>query len=177
MRVAHWLLLAGLLSVTSACGEPTPDRPAPAEVTAETVGHYCGMLLAEHVGPKGQAHVKSRAEPYWFSSARDALIFMRQPEEPRDIAAVYVTDMATATSWDKPEPGNWVAVPEAWFVIDSDRRGGMGGPEAVPFSREERARAFASEHGGRVVRFAEVPDAYLFGEAAPALDTGSHAGH
>ena len=102
---------------------------------------------------------------------------MRQPEEPRDITAVYVTDMAKAANWAHPEPGSWVEVPEAWFVIDSDRRGGMGGPEAVPFSQERAARAFVSEHRGRVVRFAEVPDVYLFGEAAPAHETGGHAAH
>ena len=173
-RLLRPLLLALALA---ACDEGAPDRPPPVEVTSEAVGHYCGMMLAEHAGPKGQAQVRRGEAPFWFSSARDALIFARMPEEPRDILAVYVTDMAKARSWERPEPGAWVEAREAWFVIDSDRRGGMGGPEAVPFSREDAARTFAAEHGGRVVRFEEVPDAYLFDPGAPDPEAGSHAGH
>jgi copper chaperone NosL len=134
------------------------------------------MLLVEHEGPKGQAFLRGRPEPVWFSSARDALIFTRLPEEPRDVAAVYVTDMAKAGSWGRPQPGSWVEVNDAWFVIGGDRRGGMGGPEAVPFSREDAARAFAAEHGGKVVRLADVPDAYLFDPGAPG-EEGSETGH
>lgn len=161
----------------AACDEGAPSRPSPMEVTDDAVGHYCGMLLNEHAGPRGQAFVKGESNPTWFTSARDALIFLRMPEEPRDIAAVYVTDMAKAKNWDRPEPGTWVEVNDAWFVIDSGRRGGMGGPEAVPFSSEEAARAFVAQHGGRVVRLAEVPDAYLFDPGAPGESTEGHAGH
>ena len=174
--IARFLALLLAVALT-ACDDATPERPAPVEITAEAVGHYCGMLLAEHAGPKGQALLRGRSEPVWFSSARDALIFLRMPEEPRDVAAVYVTDMARTRSWDHPDPGAWVEVEQAWFVIDSDRRGGMGGAEAVPFSREDAARAFAAQHGGRVVRLAEVPDAYLFDPGAPDEPEGGHAAH
>ena len=171
------LLLA--LALLAACDEPAPpERPPPVEVSEDAVGHYCGMLLVEHEGPKGQAFLRGRPEPVWFSSARDALIFTRLPEEPRGVAAVYVTDMGRAASWERPRPGSWVAVDDAWFVIASRRRGGMGGPEAVPFSREDAARAFAAEHGGRVMRLADVPDDYLFGPGAPAAGAGGdHAAH
>jgi copper chaperone NosL len=166
-----------VLTLLAACDDQAPtSRPPPVEVTENAVGHYCGMLLAEHAGPKGQAHLRSRSEPIWFSSARDALIFTRLPEEPRDIAAVYVSDMVKAGSWERPQPDGWVEVNDAWFVIDSDRRGGMGGPEAVPFSREDAAMAFAAEHGGRLVRLAEVPDAYLLDPGAPDEESG-HATH
>lgn len=171
------LCLAFVLALPlAACDEAPPSRPDPVEITQDATGYYCGMLLVEHPGPKGQAHLKSGGRPYWFSSARDALIFTRMPEEPRDIAAVYVTDMAKAGSWERPEPGSWVEVNEAWFVIGSDRRGGMGGPEAVPFSREDAAQAFADQHGGRVARLAEVPDDYLLDPGAPD-EGGGHATH
>ena len=178
-RLSRHPLLLLVLVLLAACDDPAPpNRPPPAEVTEDAVGHYCGMLLVEHPGPKGQAFLRGQAEPVWFSSARDALIFTRLPEEPRDIAAVYVTDMVTAGSWERPRPGSWVPVDDAWFVIGSGRRGGMGGPEAVPFSREDAARAFAAEQGGKVMRLADVPDDYLFDPGAPAAGASDdHAAH
>ena len=172
------LMAAVAFAVLAACSKEEARVAPPAHsLTADATGRYCGMLLAEHAGPKGQALLRGRSEPVWFSSARDALIFLRMPEEPRDVAAVYVTDMARTRSWDHPDPGAWVEVEQAWFVIDSDRRGGMGGAEAVPFSREDAARAFQGQHGGRVVRLAEVPDAYLFDPGAPDEPEGGHAAH
>ena len=132
------LLLASMLAaavVLAACERSTPTAaaPPPIEVTADATGHYCGMLLAEHEGPKGQIHLSSRSEPVWFSSVRDTVSFLRLPEEARDIAAVYVNDMGKAANWEDPEDGTWIDAREAWFVIESDRRGGMGAPEIVPF--------------------------------------------
>jgi copper chaperone NosL len=164
-----WLVLA-------ACDEKPAPPPPPAEVTEDAVGHYCGMLVQEHEGPKGQIFVKDRDQPYWFTSARDALIFTRMPEEPRDITAVYVTDIGKAASWAKPGPGAWVEARQAWFVIDSDQHGGMGGAEAVPFGGEDKAQAFAREHGGKVVRLDAVPDSYLFDPGAPDDAGQGHGG-
>ena len=56
------------------------------------------------------------------------------PEEPKDIRAIYVSDMAKAPNWDKPGANNWVDAKQASFVIGSRMQGGMGGDEAVPFS-------------------------------------------
>ena len=167
--------LALLLTLALAgCDQPAP-APPPVEITADAVGHYCGMMLDGHGGPKGQALVQGQARPFWFSSARDALVFTRMPEEPRAIAAVYVTDMGRAQSWEQPGPGAWVEIHAAWFVLGSDRQAGMGGAEAVPFAREDQAAAFVAAHGGRAVRLAEVPDDYLFESATP--EEGGHASH
>lgn len=167
-------LLAATLAaaLTGGCDRalPPPAPPAPIEVQAEAVGHYCRMLLVDHEGPKGQIHLASRKEPVWFSSVRDTIAFMRLPEEPRDISAVYVNDMARATDWSQPEPGRWVDPRQAWFVIDSDQRGGMGAAEAVPFSDEAAAQAFRAAHQGRVVRLAGIPDAYVLGSVAQAAE-------
>ena len=130
---------------------------------AEATGHYCGMLVAAHEGPKGQIHLASRAQPVWFSSVRDTIAFTRLPEEPRDIVAIYVNDMARAKIWEQPEAGAWVDARVAWFVIESAMRGGMGAPEAVPFSAPDAANAFRIRHGGRVVRLDGIPDAYVLG--------------
>ena len=98
------------------------------------------MNVLEHTGPKGQIILASRKEPVWFSSARDAISFTMLPEEPKDIRAIYVSDMAKAPNWEKPGADNWVDAQQAFFVIGSRMQGGMGGDEAVPFSDKERCR-------------------------------------
>jgi copper chaperone NosL len=165
-------ILGAALLLLAACGEERQAAapPPPHEITGEAIGHYCGMALVEHAGPKGQAILKSQDEPVWFSSARDTIAFTRLPEEPKDIAAIYVTDMAEAKNWDHPESGAWVDARRAWYVIGSTQKGGMGGDEAVPFGREDAARQFAETHGGQVVVFDAVPGSYLLGDA-------DHSGH
>ena len=158
--------LAAALAAGCSRAPPPLALPAAAEVQAEAVGHYCGMLLVDHEGPKGQIHLLSRKAPVWFSSVRDTIAFMRLPEEPRDIIAVYVNDMGRAKQWDQPEPGMWVDARQAWFVVDSDMRGGMGAPEAVPFSDAAAAQTFRAAHQGQVVRLADIPDAYVLGAVA-----------
>ncbi len=167
------LVVAAAGAMLAGCerGAPSAARaPTPDEVLAEATGYYCGMLLSDHEGPKGQVHLAGRDAPLWFSSVRDTLAFLRLPEEPREITAVYVNDMARAKNWAQPEPGAWVEAHDAWFVLGSDRSGGMGVPEAIPFSREDAARDFAAQHGGRLVRLAEIPDDYVLG----AVGAGAH---
>jgi copper chaperone NosL len=130
--------------------------PAAHTLTADATGHYCGMLLSEHAGPKGQILLEGQDDPVWFSSVRDTLTFLNLPEEAKNIAAVYVSDMAKAPSWEKPGDGNWLLAADAFFVIESDRQGGMGGAEAVPFSTEAAAQAFIKQYHGHVVRLDEA---------------------
>lgn len=142
--------------------------PPPVELTAAATGHYCGMSVLEHTGPKGQIILASRNEPVWFSSARDAISFTMLPEEPKDIRAIYVSDMARAPNWDRPGTTNWTDARKAFFVIGSRMKGGMGADEAVPFSDKGAADRFAEENGGRVMAFADVPKEYILGSAAEA---------
>jgi len=177
--------VAGLLALAlHGCGRESASHaaPPPVDVTDEATGRYCRMRLRDHEGPKGQVHLAGTKQPLWFSSARDTLAFMRLPEEPRDFVAVYVSDMARSQHWEQPDPGAWVDPRHAWFVIDSDRRGGMGAPEAVPFSDPAAAKAFQAAHRGRVVRLAEIPDTYILGpvdvggSAAPSASGDVHPG-
>ena len=158
-------LLAGLL-LLGACQRQTEAPPAPFAMTEEAMGRYCGMNVLEHAGPKGQIILAKYDEPIWFSSARDAIAFTMLPEEPKDIRAIYVSDMAKAPSWDKPGADNWVDARQAFFIVDSDARGGMGAAEAVPFSTEAAAAAFVKDHGGRVVRFDAIPRDYILEQQA-----------
>jgi copper chaperone NosL len=166
MRIGLLLLTA---TVLAACGPETAGPPPPPfDLTAEATGHYCGMNLLEHEGPKGQIILASRAAPIWFSSARDAFSFTMLPDEPKDIRAVYVSDMAKAPSWDDPGANNWVDAHEAFFVVGSTKQGGMGAPETVPFSDRTAADKFAVAYGGRVVTFDEVPRDYVLGSQVGA---------
>lgn len=110
MKRLACLIGASLVSATLAgCGEEIAEAPPPPhELSAEATGHYCGMGLLEHGGPKGQIILASRPDPIWFSSARDAVAFTMLPEEPKDIRAIYVSDMAKAPSWENPGERNWV---------------------------------------------------------------------
>jgi copper chaperone NosL len=94
---------------------------------------------------------------------RDTVAFTLMPDQPRDIRAIYVSDMARATSWEEPGATNWIDARKAFFVIQSRKQGGMGAAEAVPFGNRESAAAFASANGGRVVTFAQIPRAYVLG--------------
>lgn len=136
-------------------------QPPPHDLTPDAIGYFCGMNVLEHPGPKGQIILASRSDPVWFSSARDALAFTMLPEEPKDIQAIYVSDMGKAPSWDKPGAANWVEAHHAVFVIGSRLKGGMGADEAVPFSDRATAERFASEQGGRIVSFGDMPRGYI----------------
>jgi copper chaperone NosL len=169
-------LLAGLLLLLpalGACQREAEAPPAPFAMTEEAMGRYCGMNILEHAGPKGQIILAKYDEPIWFSSARDAIAFTMLPEEPKDIRAIYVSDMARAPNWDKPGADNWVDARQAFFVISSDAKGGMGAAEAVPFSTEVAAAAFAARHGGRIVRFDNVPRDYILEQDAAGATPAS----
>jgi copper chaperone NosL len=133
----------------------------PAELTGEAIGHYCQMIVIDHAGPKAQVHLVGQAEPLWFTQIRDAIAFQRSPEETADVAAFFVNDMGAAASWEQPGTDNWIDARVAHYVIGSNRRGGMGAPELVPFSSRDRADDFAGRHGGKVFGFAAITDAMV----------------
>lgn len=100
----------------------------------------------------------------WFTSVRDALAFTRLPEEPKNVVAIYVTDMGRA-EWDNPDDSTWIDARSALYVVGSNRAGGMGGAEVVPFSRREDADTFARQYGGSVQGFDQIPDDRILGTA------------
>jgi copper chaperone NosL len=175
-KIALLAAFAGGLVLAGCNDRSTADAaPPPREMTAAAIGHYCGMNVIEHPGPKGQILLASREDPVWFSSARDAISFTMLPEEPKDVRAIYVSDMAKAPTWEEPGATNWIDARAAWFVIGSRKKGGMGADETVPFSEKPAADKFAKEHGGRVMAYAEVPKEYVLGagiEATSSVEEG-----
>jgi copper chaperone NosL len=144
-------LLASVILAAACSKDESAETPPPVATAPDATGHYCGMLLAEHAGPKGQILLASGDTPVWFTSVRDTFTFLSLPEEPKDVAAVYVSDMGKAPSWEKPGDTNWILADRAVYVIESDQTGGMGGAEAVPFGDEAAATSFIAAHGGRIV--------------------------
>ncbi len=128
------------------------EAPGPQELTRDAVGYFCNMTVVEHKGPKGQIFLTDREQPLWFTSVRDTMAFTMLPGEPKNIAAIYVTDMGRA-SWDTPEPGIWIDAHTAFYVLGSDRIGGMRAQEVVPFAKRADADLFVQRHGGVCRRF------------------------
>lgn len=179
LRLIAALALAGFVGACD--GAPaTGALPAPLEPTAESLGYFCGMNLEEHAGPKGQIHLADGSPVIWFTSVRDTLAFTLLPDEAKNFLVVYVNDMARARNWDQPEAGAWVDASAAYFVIGSSRLGGMGAPEAVPFSDPESAADFRGRFGGAVVTLADMPRDFILGEGwvgeIPAGDASGEGG-
>ncbi|CAP44694.1 nitrous oxide reductase accessory protein NosL [Bordetella petrii] len=166
-RLAAAMLLVGL----AACGgdeRQAAAPPSPQAITTEAVGHYCGMALDEHTGPKGQIFLEGQDTPVWFSAIKQVFAYTVLPEEPKSIRAIYVNDMAGAERGQGPDPAAWIDARQAYYVIESRYIGGMGAEDAMPFGQRAQAEAFAQTHGGRVAAFQEVPESYIFSQGAPA---------
>jgi copper chaperone NosL len=148
------------LLALAACKEEVAQDVSAVRLNPQAVGHYCQMELLEHEGPKGQAHLAGLpGAPLFFSQVRDAVAYMRMPEQSHAILAVWVNDMGAAgASWANPGANNWIRAEDAFFVIGADVKGGMGAPELVPFSDPALAKAFAAENGGTVATLDQIPN-------------------
>jgi copper chaperone NosL len=177
MKLRFMLALAAVV-VLAGCKQDATNAPMPPPVTlnADAMGVFCGMNLMEHPGPKGQIITASRIDPYWFTSVRDTVAFTLMPDQPRDIRAIYVSDMARAPSWEQPGETNWIDARKAFFVIGSRKQGGMGAAEAVPFGERAAADAFAAANGGKVLTLDKIPGDYVLGSEPPTAEEHDHSG-
>lgn len=163
MKNILYSLTAALL--LAACGaKEEAAAPQPLPITDQSIGHYCTMNLSEHNGPKAQIFHKSNpSKAVWFSTTKQMVNYTRLPGEPKDIAAIYVTDMGKVTDWSKPNADtSWTDGKKAFYVIESGFIGGMGAEDALPFADKAAAEKFAKEKGGRVTTFEQIPDEYLY---------------
>jgi copper chaperone NosL len=153
MRLAASLVAIFSAALAACSGGEQRIAAVPREPGPEAVGHYCGMALKEHQGPKGQILLTAAKEPLWFSSVRDAFTYVEQDlTSERELAGFWVNDMAQGT-WQTPAPGSWIDASTAWFVVGSKKAAAMGGSEAVPFQERAAAEAFAREYDGRVADY------------------------
>jgi copper chaperone NosL len=150
------LLTAILAALLAACQGPESAPVATVEIDRSTACSLDGMLLADYPGPKAQIHYDGNPAPDFFCDTVEMFSVYLNPEQARKVKAVLVQDMAKA-DWDKPV-GHWIDAKTAFYVQGSKRLGSMG-PTFASFAREEDARKFATDNGGKVLRFAEVtPD-------------------
>lgn len=149
------LVAAALTALLTACA-PEGDRRAdlaPLEIDRGTVCVLDGMLLADYPGPKAQIHYGDKDTPDFFCDTVELMSMVLNPEQVRPIVALFVQDMGK-TDWDAPK-GHWIDARNAYFVHGSSRHGSMG-PTLATFSTDTDAQAFAREHGGKVLRFADI---------------------
>lgn len=146
------LWLAALL-LAAGCTTSTPVGPV--EPTRETACALDGMLLLEYPGPKAQIHY-DQGPPDFFCDTTEMFAMVLKPEQKRRLVAVYTQDMGQA-DWAHPV-GHWIDAKTAYYVVGSSRKGSMGATIGS-FAREEDARSFARQYGGKVLRFNEVTPA------------------
>lgn len=159
MRLLPLLALVLPLAFLAGCKEDdlaNNDLPAAQILTEEAAGHYCQMVILEHQGPKAQVHLDGMMAPLWFSQVRDGIAYLKSPEQSAEIRVLYVNDMGAAISWAEPGPENWINAKTAYFVVGSDAIGGMGAPEIAPFSDPAKAKEFAVNHGGEILKLDEI---------------------
>lgn len=154
----RFLIAGAAAGLLAACGGGGGGGSAvsPVDFDRSTACALDGMLLADYPGPKVQMHYAGVPNPDWFCDTIEMFNVYLNPEQARLVAALYVQDMGKA-DWNAPQ-GHWIDAKKAFYVFGSKRLGAMG-PTAASFASEADARAFATEHGGKVLRFDEVtPD-------------------
>lgn len=152
MKRACLIFLSAL--ALSACKEDPLSVPQPVDMTSEALGYYCQMDLLVHDGPKGQIHLDGMPSPIFFAQVRDAIAYLLMPEQSHAVKAAYVQDMSGVESWGFP--GEWMSLSDAFFVVGSTKRGGMGADEFVPFSDQAAAKVFIASYGGKIQHFDEI---------------------
>jgi copper chaperone NosL len=79
-----------------------------------------------------------------------------EPEQQKRVTGIFTQDMGK-TDWEKPQ-GNWIDAKQAFYVLGSKKTGSMG-PTLASFALQQDAERFATEFGGKVLRFDQVtPD-------------------
>ncbi len=138
--------------------------PKPQNISSESQGYYCTMNLAEHTGGKAQIFLASQPDkPMWFSTINQAIGFTRHPGEPKDIIAIYVTDMGQVTDWDHPSADKaWIDAKTAHYVVESPFIGGMGSVDSLPFADIAQAQSFVDKNGGKIVSFDAIPNEFIY---------------
>lgn len=153
-QLLGWAALAAL-GALAGCGERRDETQAlaPVDFGAATACELDGMLLADYPGPKAQIHYAGAAAPVFLCDTVELFNLLLQPEQVRQVLAVYVQDMGRA-DWDQPR-GHWIDATRAVYVRGSKRLGSMG-PTLASFAQAADARKFAAEHGGSVLGYAEI---------------------
>lgn len=154
----HCLACAAALPLFAACGVKHGAAALPLDFDRSTSCELDGMLLADYPGPKAQIHYTNLARPHFFCDTVEMFALLLQPEQVRQVRAVFTQDMARA-DWDLPR-GYWIDARQAIYVRGSRRRGAMG-PTLASFLSTDDAHHFARQWGGEVLAYAAVTPAMV----------------
>ncbi len=154
--------ICALLLISGCLDDKVTEKPKAVTLSIDHNGYFCSMTIMDHPGPKAQIHILGEKQPLWFSQVRDMFGFIMLPGEARDIAALYVTDMSKTNDWNNTNDAPWIDPKNAWFVINSNKIGGMGALEVVPFSIKDDAIEFVDEFGGQILPYDKIPSKYIF---------------
>lgn len=147
-------LCGAAMFTLAGCGkEQTAAASGPAEIAQGTACDLDGMLLADYPGPKGQILYADASAPVFFCDTVELVSTLLRPEQVRAVKGAWVQDMGRA-DWTQPR-GHWIDAKAAFFVRGSKKHGSMG-PTLATFAQEADASRFAGEHGGKLLRFAEI---------------------
>jgi len=154
------VLMAGVISACSPQNDQqTMLQKAVAIETADEC-HLCGMIISNFGGPKGEAFRKEEGDKVSkFCSTRDMFSYYLEPENKRNVSVMYVHDMSKMP-WDEPDDGYFIDAKTAWYVAGSEKYGAMG-ETLASFSKQDDAKAFAKEFGGKVLSFDQIDHSVL----------------
>ncbi|MCF6343631.1 MAG: nitrous oxide reductase accessory protein NosL [Devosiaceae bacterium] len=158
MNTLKKITLITLVLLLGACGQNNAnlEKPEPAILSDDAMGHYDKMIVVGHIGPRAQVFLAGDDVPLWFTQVRDGLAYLKSDEKTAEILAIYVNDVGAAPSWSDMGVGNWIDAKSAFYVFESDAVGGMRSPELVPFSDKEKAQEFIDTRGGRIINFTDI---------------------
>lgn len=148
------LILSSML--LTACGQPAPDVPdycAPEPTAGDAETHDGALAMNQCSGPQAQACVADQEEPLYFCSTSDLLEW--QADTDREVHTTLTRDLADV-DWDPQDPGDWVAMDTAWYVVGHDRDNGQDQSPPVGFSDLGDAEIFASKHGGQITSYGDI---------------------
>lgn len=151
MIIRHLVLLTVITGLVLGCSKKD-EAIAPIEMDRTTSCSLDGMILMDYPGPKAQIHYDNGDTDFFCDTMEMFSIYLR-PEQKKRIAAIYTQDMGKAP-WEHPVD-DWIDAKTAYYVYGSKKLGSMG-PTLAAFARTEDAEKFASQFGGKVLRFDQV---------------------
>ncbi len=146
-----YLILLMITCLSLGCSKKE-TTVAPIEMDRTTSCALDGMILLDYPGPKAQIHYDTGDTDFFCDTMEMFSIYLR-PEQKKRITAIYTQDMGKA-SWEHPTD-NWIDAKSAYYVYGSKKLGSMG-PTLASFAHNDDAEKFASQFGGKVLRFEQV---------------------
>ena len=128
------------------------DMLAPRPIPVEARCPVCGMYPARFPGWAAQTLFKDGAA-HFFDSPVDLFAFLHRLD--RHDRSYTLDDVAVSFVKDH-ESDQWIEAQQAFFVHGSSVLGPMRDADLPAFSSREAAEAFARQHGGKLLSFADI---------------------